>query len=331
MTLHAPIHLVPITFEPAVAPKSPVDVRIGNDEALSDALRRITLSHLDLMIRELSHPDDADEGVHEARKAMKRVRALLRLVRDEIGYDAYRNENVVLRDVARRLAPVRDSAILVESLDDLIAGYDDLVASSVFGQTRAFLILNHRRLQTEIIDDRQLMADILVTLKAARSRFEGHGALDPTRGSAPIRNSFVAIEGGLARVHGRGRTGMRRARTLGTVEAFHEWRKRVKYLRYQIESLTPLWPDMLDAYAARLDELGEILGDDHDLAVLRSTISEHTDACTDPRVRTLLVSLIDDARADLQTRALRLGTTIFDEHTDRFTDRIASSWTCARN
>jgi CHAD domain-containing protein len=330
MTVNSPTHVVPITFEPAVAPRQSLDVRIGNDEPLDEALRRITAGYFDLMIHELSHPDDRDEGVHEARKSMKRVRALLRLVRDEIGHDVYRNENVVLRDVARRLAPVRDSAILVDTLDALVGRYVRFVSLAAFGQTRAFLILRHRRHHTEILDDRQLMADVLITLKAARSRFDGHGALGSSHGGPRMRDDVAAIEKGLARVHRRGRNGMRHAHTHGTTEALHEWRKRVKYLRYQMESLSPLWPELLDALAGRLDELGEALGDDHDLAVLRSVIVENTDACTDPRVRVILLALIDEARSDLQARAFRLGPTVYGEHTDRFVDRIGSYWASAR-
>ncbi|NIS31707.1 MAG: CHAD domain-containing protein, partial [Actinobacteria bacterium] len=57
-----------------------------------------------------------DGGIHDARKKLKRLRALLRLVRDDIGDSAYHNENVVLRDTARTLAGMRDAGVLRTTL-----------------------------------------------------------------------------------------------------------------------------------------------------------------------------------------------------------------------
>ncbi|HKN40971.1 MAG TPA: CHAD domain-containing protein [Acidimicrobiia bacterium] len=63
---------------------------------------------------------DPDEAAHDARKRAKKLRALLRLVRPELGDDVYRRENRALRDAARRLSPVRDAWVLVETLDGLV-------------------------------------------------------------------------------------------------------------------------------------------------------------------------------------------------------------------
>src|ERR1019366_5884992 len=52
--------------------------------------------------------------VPEVRKCFKRVRAALRLVREDLGDDAYREENWCLRDAARPLTEVRDAEMLVE-------------------------------------------------------------------------------------------------------------------------------------------------------------------------------------------------------------------------
>ena len=141
----ATVHVIPVIVETTPDPPPRDPIRIENDEPLPIAMRRTTMAQFDRMIPALTHPEDVDMGIHLARKSMKRVRGLIRLVRDEIGYDVYRNENVVLRDVARHLAPARDGYILVETLDRVVDRFSPLLKKHTFGETRAWLRLDHRR------------------------------------------------------------------------------------------------------------------------------------------------------------------------------------------
>src|SRR5262249_34493997 len=61
-----------------------------------------------------------DEGVHDARKDLKRARSGLHLLRpfDEMGYQ---RENQRLRNAARRLADVRDHKVLLRHIAELLA------------------------------------------------------------------------------------------------------------------------------------------------------------------------------------------------------------------
>lgn len=331
MTTHEDLPRVPIVFEYAAPPRDPHDARILPDEPLPAAMRRMTLGQFDIMIPALTHPGpDVDAGIHTARKAMKRTRGLIRLVRDEIGYTVYRNENVVLRDAARRLAPARDGFVLIGTLDDLIDRYRDLLAPNAFADTRAFLRVHHRRAHDAVVGDRQLISDVVITLKAARARFAGGPALEAESGAPFIRDDFAAIADGLHRVHRRGRRAMRRSHDDGTTADFHEWRKRAKYLRYQMEALSELWPEVMDAHAAKLTELGNVLGIEHDLAVLAETIDGNPAAATDPDRRWLLLSSIDRRRTELQGHAFTLGAYVYGESSTAFVRRIGSYWSVAR-
>ena len=331
MTTQNPLHLVSVRIDTVQAHPHEADVTLGPDESLSSALVRITLDQFDIMIPALLHPDDIDRGIHEARKAMKRARALLRLVRDEIGYDVYRNENVVLRDVSRHLAPVRDSDVLLRTLASIKEIFGPSVSSHAFTSTRSYLRLEHRRLRTTVVDDRQLMTDLATTLNAARARFSGRGGLGSQGARPQIRDDFRAIRGGLRRVHGRGRRGFDRAMRSPDPETLHEWRKRVKYLQYQVETLSPLWPDLLHAYGTRLATLGETLGTEHDFAVLRGLISDKPESCPDPRERSTLIALIDHHTPRLRHEAFTLGATIYDERTKAFVERMESYWQASRS
>ena len=83
---------------------------------VSVGLRDAALRQFDGALTELGHAEDVDRAVHTSRKAMKRIRAMLRLVRPAIGDSVYRAENVYLRDTARKLSELRDSRTMTHRL-----------------------------------------------------------------------------------------------------------------------------------------------------------------------------------------------------------------------
>ena len=93
---------------------------------------------------------------------------------------------------------------------------------------------------------------------------------------------------------------MTRAYAVPTVESFHLWRKQVKYLRHQMEILqsvgTPTIPDLV----ADLEEIGEGLGGDHDLADLGRTADTVAAGTLSFSTRQQLKGVIDTRRSGLE-------------------------------
>src|SRR3954447_12583692 len=78
--------------EPAV--KDRPRYRIEADEKVGVAVRRVAAAQLDLALDRLQATEDPDgEAVHDARKALKRTRALLRLSRHLLGIETFQREN----------------------------------------------------------------------------------------------------------------------------------------------------------------------------------------------------------------------------------------------
>jgi len=85
------------------------------------------IAHIQLAVRRhianakkaLRRPKLDDEAVHDARKALKRARSGLRLLRP-LDEAAYRRENTRLRNAGRRLSGVRDDKVLLARLAELI-------------------------------------------------------------------------------------------------------------------------------------------------------------------------------------------------------------------
>ena len=298
-------------------------------EALGPGLRRVTLEQFDRSIAGLQSQADVDAAVHETRKSIKRLRAVLRLIRGEIGEEVYRAENVLLRDTSRLLAPIRDGRVMVDTVTRLRTEFATQLAPTALSGIERALIERHRRRRERALDDETLVPVVVTTLRSARARYGAwpvDSNLPAVYGRAAIRDRFEAIAPGLDRTYRRGRRQMEQAATDPSATNFHQWRKRVKYFRHQVEVLEPLWPEVLTGLATSLDRLGEILGEEHDLAVLVQLVSEVPTIAVDPIERSLMAALAQHRRARLQQASLVLGMRVYAETPNRFVDRIERYW-----
>jgi CHAD domain-containing protein len=291
--------------------------RLEADESFPEGIKRIAREQLDQAVHQLTEADDRDEAVHEARKHFKKIRAVLRLVRDEIGEDVYQPENVCYRDAGRKLAPVRDSFIQVETLDALTTRFAETLALDAFGALRDALVRRHADTKHRILEQERAADEVVAALSEARGRM-AHWPVE--------HDAAAAFDHGLRRVYKRGRNRLADARDEPTVETLHEWRKRVKYLWYHTRILQPIWSAPLDQLADATHDLSSYLGDYHDLAVLRQTVVEEPDLCGDGHVAQHLIGLIDRRRAELQAAAWPLGERIYVETPNAFVARIAAYW-----
>jgi CHAD domain-containing protein len=305
---------------------------LGGDETLAEGLQRIALEQFDLAISGFRGPEsDIDTAVHEARKSTKRVRAVLRLVRGEIGNRVYRVENAALRDTARLIAPMRDGAVMVDSVRHLRDAFGHKLAPGVFQELEGALVDRHLQRRQRVLDDEAILPAVIAAFEAARSRYAAW-PVDPgfpvpgSNARTAIRHGFGALEPGLAATYGRGRREMQAAMADPVSEHFHLWRKRVKYLRHQMEVLAPLWPEVVGGMAKSFDRLGEILGEEHDLAVLLQLVAGVPSMCPDPVERSLLAALAQHRRAELRVAAGALGTRLFAERPDQFVERMSAYW-----
>ena len=95
--------------------------RLKLSEPLPNEIARVARGRIDHALDELRGKTDStpEEAVHEARKDMKKLRALLRLARGELGKDTFARENACFRDAARELAGTRDSDVMLDTLASL--------------------------------------------------------------------------------------------------------------------------------------------------------------------------------------------------------------------
>jgi hypothetical protein len=64
-------------------------------------------------------------AVHDARKALKRLRATVRLSPDAVGEEMHERENVAYREAGRRPSAGRDADVLLQTLGGLCERFAD--------------------------------------------------------------------------------------------------------------------------------------------------------------------------------------------------------------
>ena len=293
------------------------------EESAAQGLRRIVLAQLDLAI-ELLRGEAAtppEQAVHETRKAIKRLRALMRLLEGEIGVKQAARERRVLSDVADRLAGARDAEAMVDTLEDLIARHPRKL-----GRRRGAIALReHLRAERRAAtararEDAGAREQAARELSALRARVVGW----------QLRERQAArklIEPGLTHIYRAGRDRRKlAAKRHPARRALHKWRKQVKDLRYALEAidLQGRSQERLAKLARRADGLGEMLGQEHDLMVLGELIAAHRPLRRHRRARRQLLRAISRRRARLRKRALREGARLYERPPKRFVARLRS-------
>jgi CHAD domain-containing protein len=294
--------------------------RLDPGVPVPDEVRRVARGRIDHAIDELRGTSDSTraEAVHEARKDMKKLRALLRLVRDELGDDVYRRENDCFRETARRLSGIRDAEVMLATLSELERIYGELPGAG--SRLRPALVANRFRLSGASL--RPASEAAIETLTAARERIDAW----------PLHSDgFDAFEAGVRRSYRRGRREFRAVQELPTAQHMHEWRKRVKDLWYHVTLLQDAWRPVLKALADEAHELSERLGDEHDVSVLREWAHAHATSLNggDPLLRGF-DAIVADRRRELQGEAFGYAARLYADKPRMFADKLDGWWEATR-
>jgi len=284
------------------------------DKSVVKGVNRILRKQIEGSLEALHSPDtsDPDETVHAVRKRFKRIRAVLRLLRGAIPEKDYRRENLRFRDAARPLTTVRDAVVLVETFGELPAEGKS-VPRKVRDQVRRELRRRRDALRKQVLEEEESFPKIAEAVEPA---------LDRTDDLPVQEKGWAALETGLARVYDAGRQAFDEALAEPTVANLHEWRKQAKYLWHQLQILRPCAPEFMDELTRHAHALGDLLGDDHDLAVLRGVLSDQMDPPLDPDALAGLLEWIDSKRDELQQQATPLGQQLYHERPRAFVWRI---------
>lgn len=291
----------------------------SDDKSVQAAVRRVALDQIDAAIAEI---DDAElpreKAVHQVRKRCKKLRALLRLIRP--GFADYARENAAFRDLARALGGVRDQDVLIETCDKIGAHYGrDADAEALEAVQSALLAEKQDAAKHAALDDR--LAAFRGGMLQARQRaqcwiIEGDG--------------FAALSTGLQKTLKKAASAMATARDEPAADHMHEWRKHVKYHWYHARLLRGIWPDTMQAHVAAASELADLLGDHHDLTVLRERLTKHPDRYGGVDAARMVEKMAAGREEELAGEIFRKGALLLAERPRALVGRWERYWQYSR-
>jgi CHAD domain-containing protein len=231
---------------------------------------RVGLEQLERARHSLSGLKDPESDIHNTRRALKRMRSLLRLMRPIVGGDAYQTENHRLRDIGRSLAGLRDLHVMHRTLKAQL----EAVGTEPSAARRALAEVG-LRLATALEEAATPTAP-LPTARAMKSLEGSKQFWSRPWSKRQVRqeDAIEAILTGLSHTYRKCRRTMTEAEGSGDDEDYHECRKAVQDHSRHMSLLSPAWPEYFEARAAAAREVARLIGNDHDIAVLRKFIKE---------------------------------------------------------
>ena len=258
----------------------------------------------------LSRSSGVDTHVHTARKAIKRARAGLRLMRPALESGVFGRENRTLRDAGACLSPFRDAKARFDATA-LLGGRRRRIESMPAGLFKLRQLLKDR-----LATARKTLAGSDIRQQSAQLLAQSRGRLENSRGPARRKMSVRALR----KIYKKARETLATATEATTPANLHELRKQCKYLHVAAEALRAAGVRRLGRVIARSHEVVDWLGDDHDLFALTAEIRRSR---LDDHEASALFEAVANVREDLQRKALDCAGLLLRKSPRRFAARLA--------
>ena len=288
--------------------------RLKSGQSVSNEIRRIVLQQLDRATSELTSIGDpeSDEAIHDARRRVKKIRAIIRLVRPVL--DKEHRADPALRQVSKLLAPVADGQGVIDTLNQMIKRYRRELPPKMAEAIRSDLVDRGRRIDTQASKE-GVLEKAQMTLRAERQRVK------KWKISA---DGFRAVAPGLKASVRRARGAMVDAWLHPTASHHHTWRRHVKNHWFHVRLLGARCGYRLQSYQRQLEALDGILGEYHNLVLLHEVLVSDTALQRVEVARCL--SIVERYQRALRRNAHVLGIRIYSEKPRRFVRRVRELW-----
>jgi len=301
--------------------------QFSHDETFEAAFRRLIKEQITKAHKHLALRDDPARSVHEPRKCMKRLRALMRLYRPALGKSDYASENARYRDMGRLLSASRDRQVMAETVSALI---DDFKKNHKPGKSKSLRdglaalsdILDQEtgKIQSKIDDVRgqqALRRRLILMLDEAQQelgllRLDGHG--------------FSIVGRGLERSTQRGLRAFLRVRKSNDDDVLHDWRKSVQVHWRHMALFQQAWPDFFAFRIRASKQLSMILGDHQDLCLVSDFMRSLPPHLLHPKQAKALLKDIKKRKQVLRDKALLGGALLFADDPKVLSLQIEKYW-----
>jgi hypothetical protein len=272
---------------------------------LREDIKRVASEQFELLRLHLSpRAPDPHEAVHEARRALRRLRALLVLLRAELGPE-YENLRAPYRSCTRALSTLRDAHAVVEVLNRLLRKDPALLGDRLAAEIAERLVQRRDRLLASASPDYAAMRRVLRRAERQLPLWTSRASLD-------------VLRQGLRRRYSDGRKALRNAQRRRGMEATHKLRRRSRELGLHYTLLQSVFPALPESGIRRAHDVAQLLGRERELLLLSRVLGRMRHAPGRRAAIGRFRSRLDDLRTELHARAGRLAEKVYRDRPRRF-------------
>lgn len=291
--------------------------RFKLDEKFDSGFRRIVREQVKQTEAELSTASVPASAIHSTRKSIKRLRALIQTAAPTLGAKAARKHDHAFRDIARALSSRRDDDVIEATIASLEARFGAEAVATLVPLRSA---LDNAQASGAPALDAARVAELRDALKSEgkklrKLRLKGFGL------STVVKGTGAAYEAG--------RRALKRAIKHPSDERIHDLRKAVQAHWRHMALLSRAWPEEFAARVTVARELSQVLGDDHDLVLVKSAATQLTgdDAANSVAA---IVELCQRRQTALRDALKPLAAQLYAETPQAFMDRLTIYWQTSR-
>jgi CHAD domain-containing protein len=290
--------------------------RIDFDRSLEHEVRRIASHQLSAAIDLLKEqPEGPHEAVHDARKHIKRTRALYRLIRFDAKKFA-KHEDDRLGKVGGELTHLRDAAAHLEAARYLHANVEAQAHVGAIGRVTAAL---KGECEEVAGNEAALKATIKTAIAGLRSAAKALADLDL---SHKRKTAASCLATGWQKVDSKAIEALAGCVEPDNSEAFHALRKRSQDRWMHASLLRPLWPTAMSSIGNEAKALVDVLGHEHDLAALADKLEKSVSFRYSDEDKQAVLDAISQQRRKLEAAGREAGSQLFDDKAARYSEIV---------
>jgi CHAD domain-containing protein len=294
--------------------------RLKPGRLISQSAQDIGVEQIDRVLAGFSDKTGRGTAVHDARKATKRLRALLHLIKPGLTKGTFAAIEAQIKQIAHALAGARDAQAMLDTVRKLEGHKGAARVKPVTAALRDNLQAKCAEAERGL--DGAASNKLRKQLKDAKAAF-ANLTLEP--------DEFEIVAATFAADYQKARRAFKHAYRVAEDEAFHDWRKYVQRHWRQLLLVAPSWPKAMRPHVALARTLSEILGEDHDLYVLAGLVKQNADTLGTRDEVEAYISLCHTRQTELRRAAHDLGVRLLAEKPGSLARRVTAYWETAEN
>ena len=293
---------------------------ITDHEEISAAAHRIVSEQYELIIEACTNHENADIAVHDVRKASKRIRAVLRMLKPDLPPDVYLRENTFLKEISRKLSVARNFHVFEEEFENIISAGIIELSDETANKIRQHL-KSKKDDAFELITGLDIFHSIAQKTEEAKQRF------------SQVDLSMMGphtVYKGIGKVFAWGQKQMMHSQQFPTDENLHEMRKRIKTLMYLVKLIKDVSPEFFNGYFKGLKSASLALGEDHNMAELNDYLDTLDEKLVPDEDKLSIESYISSQRQQIQLEVWPEIAKLYTGQAGEFSKRVKAYWLLGR-